>query len=333
MPERPVLIRAGLAILAIAAVSLLFIASYAGALHEPRPHDVPVAVDAAVPPAVTARLDGSAEIRVVREESAAAARKAIDTRDAYGAVLARGRGLVLIVAPAAGPAVAEALRATLAPELRKTGAPVAVRTVHPLPEADSRGLVGFYTVVGWIVGGYLGATFLGLIFGTQPGRRHTVWRLGAIGVLALIVGFAGAALAAAIGDWDGSLLSLGLVGALTVASVGAVTVALQSVLGLVGTGLAILIFVVLGNPASGGPYSAELLPGLWRAVGQLIPTGAATTALRDIAYFPDASVAGPVLVIVAWLLVGVAVALGLGQRRGPLTEDEASATAGAAAAP
>lgn len=333
MPERPVVIRAALAILAISAVSLLFIASYAGALHEPRPHDVPVAVDAAVPAPVRARLDRSAEIRVLAREGAGEALRAIDTGDAYAALVARGRGLALVVAPAAGPAAAEALKAVLPPQLRRAGFPVAVRTVHPLPAADSRGLVGFYTVVGWVVGGYLGATFLGLIFGTQPGRRHTVWRLGALAILALLVGFAGAAVAAAIGDWDGSLLSLGLVGALTVAAVGAVTVALQSVLGLVGTGLAILIFVVLGNPASGGPYSAELLPGLWRAIGQLIPTGAATTALRDIAYFPAASVLGPVLTIAAWLAAGVAVALALGQRRGPLTEDEAAGSAGAAAAP
>ncbi len=333
MPERPVIIRAGLAILAIAAVSLLFIASYAGALHEPRPHDVPIAVEAAVPTALAAQLDNSPEIRVVAKSSAAEAMEAIDTRDVYGAVLARARRLVLVVAPAAGPAVAEALKAKLVPELRRSGATVAVRTVHPLPDADSRGLVGFYTVVGWIVGGYLGATFLGLIFGTQPGRRHTVWRLGALGILALITGFAGAAVANGIGDWNASLFSLGLVGALTVAAVGAVTVALQSVLGLIGTGLAILIFVVLGNPASGGPFSAELLPGLWRAIGQLIPTGAATTALRNLAYFPDASVTGAVLVIAIWLVAGVVVALALGQRRGPLTEDEAAASMGAATAP
>lgn len=333
MPERPVVIRALLAILAISAVSLLFIASYAGALHEPRPHNVPVATDAAVLSTVVTQLDRSPEIRVVRKLSAAEALEAIDTREVYAAVVGRPRSLVLIVAPAAGPAVAEALKATLPPLLRRGVPRVVVHTVHPLPEADSRGLVGFYTVVGWVVAGYLGATFLGLIFGTQPGRRHTAWRLGAVGVLAVLTGFGGAAVAAGIGDWSASLFSLGLVGTLTVAAVGAVTVALQSVLGLIGTGLAILIFVVLGNPASGGPYSAELLPGLWRAVGQLIPTGAATTALRNIAYFPDAPVAGPVLVIAIWLVAGVVVSLALGQRRGSLTEDEAAASMGAAVAP
>lgn len=333
MPERAVMIKAALAILAVSAVSLLFIASYAGGLHDPQPHQVPIAVDRAVPAALATRLDASPEFRVEQVDSAADALSAIDHRDVYGAVVAQPRGLTLIVAPAAGPAVAEVLRTGLAPRLSATGVPVKVRTVHPLPSADSRGLVGFYTVVGWVVGAYLGATFLGLIFGTQPGRRHTVWRLCALGVLALIVGFAGAALAAQIGDFGGSLFSLGLIGALTVASVGAVTVALQSVLGLIGTGIAILIFVVVGNPASGGPFSAALLPGFWRAVGQLIPTGAATTALRNIAYFPAASNAKAVLVLVIWLVVGVAVALSLGQRRGALTEEEAEASMGIAAAP
>jgi hypothetical protein len=143
--------------------------------------------------------------------------------------------------------------------------------VHPLPAADSRGLVGFYTAVGWIVAGYLGATFLGIIFGPQPARRHTVRRLGALAALAPLVGFAGAALAVAIGDFGGSLLVLGLVGALTVAAVGTVTVTLQSVLGVIGTGVAILVFVVLGNPSSGGPFPFELLPQPWRAVGPLNP--------------------------------------------------------------
>lgn len=333
MPERAIVFRAALAILAVTAVSLLFIASYAGALHEPTPHDVPVAVDARVPGAVAARLDRSSAVRVERVSTAADALAKIDERDVYGAVLLDRRGFVLVVAPAAGPSVADALRSGLVPALQATGEPVRVRVVHPLPSADSRGLVGFYTAVGWIVGAYLGASFLGLLFGEQPGRRHTVWRLGALAILALIVGFAGAALASAIGDFGGSVALLGLVGALCVMAVGAVTLALMSLLGLIGIGVSIVIFVVLGNPSSGGPFASELLPGFWRAIGPLIPTGAVTTAIRDIAYFPDASLAGPVLVLAAWLVIGVVAALAVGRRRGPLTEEEAAASMGAASAP
>lgn len=332
MPERAVLVRAAAAILAISAVSLLFIGSYAGALHEPRAHEVPLAVTAQVPAPIVQQLSSSDATRVREVADKAAALREIDERKVYGAVVATRRGVDLVVAPAAGPAVASALEQGIVPQLEQAGVKVRTVIVHPLPAGDARGLVGFYTAVGWVVAGYLGATFLGIIFGTQPGRRHTVWRLGGVAVLGLIVGFGGAALAGAIGDF-GAVGEIGLIGALTIASVGAVTVALQSALGIVGTGVAILIFVVLGNPASGGPFPAVLLPGLWRVVGELIPTGAATTAIRNLAYFPDAPIAGPLIVLLVWLAAGAAVALGLGQRRGPLTDEEARGMAAGVAAP
>jgi hypothetical protein len=331
LPDRTEIRRGIFALLAISAVSLLFIASYAGALHEPRPHEIPVAVAGDVPAEVATQLDRSPAFAAKRVADAAAARRAIDRRDAYGAVIAEPGGLVLLTAAAASPAVAGVLSERLAPELRRGGGEVTEREVHPLPDADARGLVGFYTAVGWVVAGYLGATFFGLIFGTRPGRLRTAWRLTALAALALVTGFAGAALAAAIGDFGGSVLLLGVVGALTVAAVGAVTVALQSVFGVIGTGVAILVFVIVGNPSAGGPFPAELLPGFWRTVGPFIPTGAATTAIRDVAYFPDASIAGPLLVLLVWLAAGALVALLLGgRRRGDDTEAEAAFAAAAA---
>lgn len=48
------MIRAALAILAVSPVSLLFIGSYAGALHNPQPHDLPIAVTANVTTASSA---------------------------------------------------------------------------------------------------------------------------------------------------------------------------------------------------------------------------------------------------------------------------------------
>ncbi len=48
---------------------------------------------------------------------------------------------------------------------------------------------------------------------------------------------------------------------LVIFTTGCVAVAFQSALGVLGTVMSMLIFVVLGNPSSGGPYSYELLPG------------------------------------------------------------------------
>ena len=100
------------------------------------------------------------------------------------------------------------------------------------------------------------------------------------------------------------MLLIGVIGMLTTAAAGIVTTALQAAFGILGTGVAILLFVVLGNPSSGGPFPPELLPEPWQTIGPYLPTGAATSAIRDIAYFPDAPLAKPFLVLGAWIVGG-----------------------------
>jgi len=71
---------------------------------------------------------------------------------------------------------------------------------------------------------------------------------------------------------------------------------------------------VLGNPSSSGPVPNEMLPGLWRAIGPLIPIGASVETLRNISYFPDAGNLGQLAVLAAWAVIGGGVALALGGR-------------------
>ncbi len=114
------------------------------------------------------------------------------------------------------------------------------------------------------------------------------------------MGILGAVIASSIGGVDQGTLAIIATGALTTLAVGAATVALQGALGLFGTGAAILIFVVIGNPSAGGASATELLPQPWRAIGPLLPNGAATSAVRDSAYFPEASITSHLLVLAAW---------------------------------
>jgi hypothetical protein len=328
--DRHTVVRATIAVLLVSLVGIGFIASYAGALHAPTPHGVPLAV--AGPPQLAAELGRGDAFDVRRVGDAAAARREIDERKAYGAVIARGDGqpLEVVVAPAASPAIATAIRTRLVPLLQRNDTPVQVTTVHALPSGDADGIVPFYIAVGWVVAGYLGATLLGLGFGTRPGLVHVGWRLVALAALGLLVGVGGALTGRAIAGFDGSWLAMGAVGALAVFAVGATTVALQALFGILGTGVAILIFVVLGNPSSGGPFATELLPGFWRAIGALIPTGAAVTAVRDLAYFPDAALWGPLLVLAAWSVAGAAVSILAGGRGTAAPEAEGALAATAA---
>lgn len=218
--------------------------------------------------------------------------------------------------------------------------PVAVTDVVPLPAADSRGVSPFYLVVALVVAGYLGAAFLGLVFGTKPVGARVWWRLLGIVALSLVMAPLAVALVHAIGPLDGHFL--GLTGAclLLCLAVGAIAVGLQSALGVVGTGVCILLFVVLGNPASGGAYATELLPGFWRTVGPYLPTGAGVDLVRNIAYFDSHALGRPVAVMALWLALGVALTAAFARARphGLATKEdrdrqraEAEALAGAAA--
>jgi hypothetical protein len=94
----------------------------------------------------------------------------------------------------------------------------------------------------------------------------------------------------------------------------------------------VALFVILGNPSAGGPAPPEFLPGFWRAIGWLLPSGAGTTGVGRSAYFPDASLARPLLVLIAWTIVGSVAAVLLVGRGRPISVEEAEASIGAAAA-
>jgi len=330
----PPSLRAALFVVAvITAMALAFTGSYAGALHEPTPHGIPIAVSPGIPSAVTKGGIPAFEFR--RFSSNAATLASIDRRETYGALLRSGSGVELVTAPAASLPISTIVTAELGGGLRSAGVPVRASVVHPLASGDRSGVLVFYVIAGWVIAGYMGAIMLGAVFGPLPPRTQMTGRMFTLTILAIVAGFSCAGLGYAIGDLPGSLLLAGLLGVLTVLAVGTAATALQAMFGPVATYLTVLIIVVIGYPASGGPLASELLPGFWRATGPFIPVGAGTTALRNVVYFPDASVLWPVVILVVWLICGAAVALlraGQPDAAAP-TMTEAEAAAAAAAAP
>ena len=321
--DRETVRRAGVATALVLLIGLAFVWSYVGALHEPKFHGVELAV--AGPAALAQRLDASEAFSVARVPTRAAAVRRIDHRQAFGGVVATPSGFEVLTAQAAGVSVATGLETDLPAALRAAaarGARVTVTDVRPLPHVDSRGITPFYLAVGLVVAGYLGAAFLGLVFGTKPFGRRVWWRLLATGVIAVLMGLLSVALVHAIGPLRGHYLALALAGVLLCFAVGNLAVGLQAALGVLGTGTAILLFVVLGNPSSGGPFSTELLPGFWRAIGPWLPTGAGVDLIRTIAYFDGNATARPVAVLAAWMVLGILLAalfarvrpLGLGMK-------------------
>jgi hypothetical protein len=69
------------------------------------------------------------------------------------------------------------------------------------------------------------------------------------------------------------------------------------------------MFLVIGNPASGGSSAPELLPGFWRELSQLLPPGAATTAMRDVVYFHGHGMTQALIVLSAYAIAGATVVI------------------------
>ncbi len=88
---------------------------------------------------------------------------------------------------------------------------------------------------------------------------------------------------------------------------GPFTTALVVLAGTMGIGLAIALFVVLGNPSAGGAYVWPLLPTFWRSIGPWLPPGAGVDAARGVAYFGGANITTDLLVISGYAAAGLVV--------------------------
>ncbi|MFF7439377.1 DUF3533 domain-containing protein [Streptomyces sp. NPDC008122] len=310
--------RAALLVVGVFALQLLFITSYVGALHNPKPTDVPfgvVAPQQQVATAVTDRLEklpgDPFDPRVVATE--AEARDQMLNREIDGALIVdpRGRTDTLLVASGGGKVLSATLEAMITTLEAANQRLVRTVDVAPSSSQDFNGLSAFYLVIGWCVGGYICAAILAISAGARPANRErAIIRLGALALYAALGGLGGAIIVGPIlGALPGSVAALWGLGTLVVFAVGATTLALQSVFGIVGIGLAILLIVIAGNPSAGGAFPLPMLPPFWRAIGPYLPPGAGTWAARSIAYFKGNDMTASMVVLSVWAMVGAAVTL------------------------
>lgn len=302
-----------------AALAVLLVA-FAWPTSELAPRNLPVAV--AGPPgaaretsaAVGRALGPNAlEVKAVPTRDAAVA--AIEDREVYGAVVMTPGDPEMLVASAASPVVAQSLTQLDTQLAARSGSTARVTDVVPLPAGDPHGAVfaagAFPLVIGGIAVGAAVALRL----------RHRTERGAAVLGVSVVSGLA---LAGMQQFWfdalEGSYWANAGVYALAIGAMAAVVVGLYHVLGRVGLALGAATILLLGNPLSGIASAPELLPSGWSELGQLLPPGAAGTALRSTAFFDGAGATTSLVVLAAWLVVGLAL-LAWPARRPVVAED------------
>jgi len=309
-------------------VQALFVFSYIGALHHPKPHKVAFGVVGASP--LPAAVGTQFSLATSHYASEADALDAIGQRKIDGALVAGPAGAKLIVVPAAGNPGASALSAAFTAGAAALDQKLVIVQAHALPSGDASGAVSFFVVMALIVGGYLSST-IAMAFGGRATRRR---RLSSLAIAAVVGALLTDTLAGPVlgAIPTSKFLVLWVLFTLIMMAVAFATAALQTVLGAGGTLVVVVVFVIFGAPSSGGTVPASYLPTLWRTIGPYLPAGAGTTVVRNTIYFDGNRIAPSLIILAAYFLIGALAVFLLHHRRAPTgTEAEAEASVAATA--
>lgn len=310
--------RAALLLLGVMFIHLAFVFSYVGAFHEPKPHGITmgVAAPSGAPPdtaeKVVERFNEASghpvDARVVGDESDA--RAGIRDRTLAGALILGDDGSArLLVASAEGAALADALQTVVETAAKEQQMSVTTDDIVPAGAKDSDGVVPFFLALGLVIGGYLAASVLTISLGAKaPTFSRALVRLVAVAVYAVVSSISAILIVEHVfGALTGHFWGLVGFGSLLVFAICVFTMALQALTGVIGIGIAMFLFVVLGSPSAGGAYPGPLLPSPWREIGPFLAPGAGTSGMRGISYFGGSGLQTPVLVLCGYLVLGVAV--------------------------
>jgi hypothetical protein len=176
--------------------------------------------------------------------------------------------------------------------------------VVPLEDHDPSGTAALYLSLGTILGGFM----TGIILSLMPTSSKVRLALG-VGMPALfatgmiVYGWAifGVFSGVAIMPWV-MLFLLSLTAC-------AVTSGLMLSMGPAAMPIAILLIPLLGMSSSGVAAPLDMIGGFYRGMHTWVFSAQGISGIRDALYFDDASLVVPVLVLLAWLLGGIVLAV------------------------
>ncbi len=224
-------------------LTLLLAFSYVGALHDPHPRRTPVAVIDPQSAAAVSASGGFFAPRMYRSETA------------VRTALRRRKVLVALLPPRLLIASAGSYAATQEAAVAFTRAQPKLQVVDvaPLPAGDPPGSRSSYLVVALMFGGYIAATLVTRLVGARSrDGRASAFRIGALAVYSIIVGLVTALIVGLLlGAVSGHFVAVSAIGALVVFASAAATTALQSLIGVAGTFVAMIALLLFGNPSAG----------------------------------------------------------------------------------
>lgn len=293
----------------------MMISSMLGAMGEPTPKDMPVAIVAAsteqaeqTADALDEQMSGLFDLTATDSESEA--RTAVEAREYIGAVIlpsADSPTMTLIVNQAGSMSARQVVVTIFEQVAGAQQIPVTVEDVAPLPTADSSGTVSMYLGMGWVMAG-----FMIIVVGANaaPSTRPLKKLLPILaGWSVFISAWLWLIADVFVGAIDGHFWQLWGVGAIAVFCVALFTTVLERLIGMFAIIPAIGILMFIGIPASGGALSVFMEPEIFRTLHGILPMPAAVESVKSILYFGGDVVGGHLLTLGIWGAVSLVLVL------------------------
>jgi hypothetical protein len=282
------------------------------ALQVPIPRGMPFGVTGSSPvvdAAETQKVDGNRVSFVnTRYANEADARQAIDQGKLYGAYITGKKSDTLLTVPAKSFDALTVVEPLFVSAAAKAHQPLHIEQVKPLPQdKDPVGAVAGLLLLPTIVGGLVAAILLFKVTSLAAQRWRGAILIGYALFGALLTDLiAGPLIGAYAADRFWPLLACFALVTVTVAAVTAALLAVfRSGIAIV---IALLLFIVVGLPAS-GQIGAALLPTYWQAIGAALPPHYAADLFTKVLYFSSNNITTPIIVLAAYTVVA-AVLLG-----------------------
>ena len=290
---------------AIVLFAAVFVSLALSAFHAPKPHGLPVGIVASasatkqVEEALGRAVPGGFDLRVYPDE--AAARAGVIQGAVDGALIDSTGRPQLLLAQAQGTAPAQALTTAFDAVAAHVGQSLTVTDVVPPLPGDSLALSPFFVILGVLFPSLAAGSASALVFR----KAGAAWCVAAPIVAAIGVGLVAAGIAdgvASLGHYPeiaGVIALFALAVAAPTAALGRIKPPLMA--------LALLVMVVVGIPVSGGPSGlAPFVPAFLRVLHPALPLGLAGGVMRSVVYFDGYGTTGPLWVLAAWAVLGVA---------------------------
>lgn|GEM_PF-3454008 len=289
-----------------------FLFCYLLAFHNPTPHDVRVAVPRAAAAQLQAGLDnavpGGFEVVPVGtvgdapETALSAVREAVLSRDALGGYVP-GRAPTLFTAKAEGVQIVDLLQQVFTPIAEQTSPGARLQQVELAPTApkDGTGTSMFYLSLALTIPSYV--MVMMMLRATDLGRSRKIATFVVMGaVFAVVAYYVGRAMDVLLDKPVLMLYMFLLTQAVSLFCYGMVPFVRQFF-----PGVAVIVFVLLSMPASGGAFPVQMVPAFFRALHPYAPMGNLIDAMRDIQYYRGEKLFHPTLVLAVWIVLGIAL--------------------------